>query len=167
MDPIAKLRELLRADMKAQVPVQTVWATCKSVSMSQSTMVAEADGIEYHDVLIGQGGDLVESKPNCRVLLGIVQNKRQATYLIATDQTNRRWINGNEHGGLVKSDDVTEKLNAIEQDINMLKQLFTGWSPVSMDGGAALKVATAVWAADQLVPTVSQDLQNKSVSHGG
>lgn len=166
MDMITKLRELLRADMKSQVPVQTVWATCKSVSMAQGTMVATADGIDYNDVLIGLGGDLLEPTANSRVLLGLVMNKRQATFLIATEQTSRRWINGNAHGGLTKADSVTNKLNAIAQDINTLKQLFTVWSPVSMDGGAALKVSTAVWAADMLVLTVSNELQNDTVSHG-
>src|ERR1044072_7472352 len=48
-------------------------------------------------------------------------------------------------GGLVKVNEVVNDLNAIKQDINALKAVFSGWSPVPNDGGAALKSAAGSW----------------------
>jgi hypothetical protein len=75
-------------------------------------------------------------------------------------------LNNGEYGGLVKVEDVVSKLNNLENDINTLKQVFSAWSPVSNDGGAALKTAAATWYAQQLTQTVKGDLENTTVTHG-
>lgn len=74
-------------------------------------------------------------------------------------------FNGGDNHGLAKVDDVTKKLNAIENDINNLKTAFAAWTPVVYDGGATLKTATAAWAAQQLVNTQRNELENEKVKH--
>lgn len=166
MDPITKLRELLRSDMKALVPVQTVWAECTSVNVAQGTMEAKRDGLEYFDVLIGLGGDLVEPAEGSRVLIGIVENKKEACFLIYAETTERRFINGDAHGGLVKADPTAEAIAELQQDLNALKQVFTSWITVPNDGGAALKTGASTWAGQPLTVTTSTELQNPNVFHG-
>lgn len=166
MDVIEKLRQSILDQIRANVPVQTVWAECRSANISDGTMVAVRAGIEYYDVLLGLGGDLLEPEPGSRVLLGLVENKAAAAFLIYAERTARRWINGDAKGGLVIADQVATRLNALEQDINTLKTAMAAWAPVSQDGGAALKAATATWFGSQLQTTSSQQLQNTRVSHG-
>ncbi|MDX9703936.1 MAG: hypothetical protein RBU23_12970 [Candidatus Auribacterota bacterium] len=61
---------------------------------------------------------------------------------------------------------LTERLNTIEQDINNLKTVFkTGWVPVAMDGGAALKVASATWAGQSLTATKVDDIKDELIKH--
>lgn len=61
---------------------------------------------------------------------------------------------------------LTERLNTIEQDINSLKDVFkTSWTPVSMDGGAALKVASAVWAGQAIQETTVDDIKDELIKH--
>ena len=75
-------------------------------------------------------------------------------------------INDGSLGGLIKIEDLVSKINTIEQDINTLKTVFSGWTPVSNDGGAALKAAAAAWFAQQLSQTTKSDIENTAVTHG-
>lgn len=61
---------------------------------------------------------------------------------------------------------LVEKLNAIENDINSLKQVFTTWIPAPMDGGAVLKGAAASWAGQLIQPVTSvDDLKDETIIH--
>jgi len=74
-------------------------------------------------------------------------------------------IDDGENGGLVKVQDLTQKLNAVEQDLNMLKNAFTTWVVLPQDGGAALKTATASWSSQTITTTQKSDLENQNVQH--
>lgn len=74
-------------------------------------------------------------------------------------------INGGENEGLVKVKELTEKLNAIENDINNLKSIFSSWVPVVYDGGASLRTAAASWAAQTLATTSQKDIENDMIKH--
>lgn len=166
MDPVAKLRELLRKDMDARVPVQTVWATCTSVNSEEGTMEATREGLEYYDVLLGLGGDRLEPIAGSKVLLGLVENKAAACFLIYAEETERRNINGDAFGGLARADAIAQELASLQQDLNALKGVFQAWVTVPNDGGAALKAGAATWAGNQLQVTTQQDIQNPKVNHG-
>lgn len=76
-------------------------------------------------------------------------------------------LNGDSCGGMVKVAELTKKINGIEQDINNLKSLFAGWTPVVQDGGAALKTAVCTsWANTMLSLTQTNELENEKVKHG-
>jgi hypothetical protein len=76
-------------------------------------------------------------------------------------------IRGDQHNGLVKVAELVDKLNAIEESINDLKQIFSlTWIPTPNDGGAALKAAAASWAATQITETQKLDIENVNVKHG-
>ncbi len=72
-------------------------------------------------------------------------------------------LNGGTLGGLVVSQKTTDKLNAIEGDLNELKTILTAWVPVLQDGGGALKAAVSSWAGQQITPTVATDLENDKI----
>lgn len=72
-------------------------------------------------------------------------------------------FNNGTLGGMVKLHDLVNKLNAIEQDINNLKSVFSSWTPVPNDGGAALKTASTSWYSQQLQPTQAADIENQKI----
>lgn len=79
---------------------------------------------------------------------------------------NDEWaFNGGNNGGVPVSNKVAQRLNKIETDVNNLKTVFSTWVPVSNDGGAALKSASATWFAQQLQPTQETDIDNPQVKH--
>lgn len=163
---IATLRESLLQMVRSNVPVQVVYAQCTAVD-AEGSMTAEREGIEYHDVLLGLGKSRVRPRVGSQVLLGLVENRREAAFLIYAEEIEDQDINGSEFGGLVRADEVAQEVNQVKQAINQLKQLLATWIPVPNDGGAALKSIASSWAGQPLEPTVSNTLQNPQVRHGG
>lgn len=73
-------------------------------------------------------------------------------------------MNGGAFGGLVKLDALVSKLNAVERDLNTLKNIFNSWQIVLNDGGGALKaLATAAWSTQTITATKKEDLENPKV----
>lgn len=169
MDSLERLKQALVAQVNARVPVQTVWAECVSANAEEGTMTASREGLEYDDVLLGLGPDITVPAPGSKVLLGLVENQRAATFLLFAESIQERRINGSAYGGIVKADSLAQEINALRQDLNSLKQAFASWVPVggpTSDGGAGLKALAASWSAQQLTPVASASLQNTKVKHG-
>lgn len=74
-------------------------------------------------------------------------------------------FNNGTFGGLVKSAVVANKINALVEDINVLKGILGGWTPIPNDGGLALKTASASWAGTALVLSTKQMYENDKVKH--
>lgn len=74
-------------------------------------------------------------------------------------------LNGGSFGGMVKAEQLTQRINAIEKDINTLKNVFSAWVTTPNDGGAALKLAAAAWAGSPLTLTQRSDYENGKVKH--
>ena len=70
------------------------------------------------------------------------------------------------YGGLIKIDDLVDKLNTIEDDINDLKTLFSTWVVVPSDGGAALKTISTDWSSKKLDNTEKIEIENDKITHG-
>lgn len=99
------------------------------------------------------------------VIVGISSKKK--TLILMYSEVEMLVLLGGELGGIPKVIPLTEKLNAIEQDINDLKTIFlTTWTPVPSDGGAALKAAAATWAGFPLTETQREDIENTKITHG-
>lgn len=72
-------------------------------------------------------------------------------------------FNGGENKGLVLAENLCDRLNTIEDDINSLKQAFSSWKPVAQDGGAALQTLVASWAGQTLQKTAVDDIENEKI----
>lgn len=166
MDSLTQLKLAIIESIKSRIPVQTVWAECVSTNIEDGTMVAKADELEYDDVLLGLGPDITVPEVGAKVLIGLVGNQREATYLLFTDRISLRRINGDVFGGLVKVEELVTELNSLKQDLNTLKSAVSAWIPVPNDGGAALKASVTAWSGQVLEPAVSAQLQNPIVTHG-
>lgn len=80
-------------------------------------------------------------------------------------------FNGGANGGLIKIQDLVDRLNAVEADINILKDAISNWTPVSQDGGASLQVKLGAlptgvgWTNSPLTETQISDIENDKVKH--
>ena len=91
----------------------------------------------------------------------VVKDKDTGSVVVSEDGVV---MNGGSLGGLVKVEDLTERLNIIEKDINKLKKVFSrSWKPVPQDGGAALKSAATSWAGATLTETQRSDYEKEKV----
>lgn len=166
MDSLTKLKLSIIATVRAQTPVQTMWAECRSADPQTGTMVAVVEGLEIEDVLLGLGTDITVPEPGSKVLLGIIGNQREACFLLFAERIAQRRINGDAFGGILKADEVAQELTNLGTQLNQLKSILGSWVPVPNDGGAALKASVSTWAGQPIEPVVSQALQNLVVTHG-
>jgi|WetSurMetagenome_2_1015567.scaffolds.fasta_scaffold01806_19 hypothetical protein len=73
-------------------------------------------------------------------------------------------FNGNALGSFMADiNKLVGKINALEDDLNNLKTVFTDWAPVAYDGGAALKTASASWASQSIVSTSVDDIKDEKI----
>ena len=122
-------------------------------------VVLLTDEVESVEVVIsGDTARISADKDGVRVLMGgdtsVELTKEGIT------------LNGGGFGGTVKVEQLTEHINAIENDINELKNIFSAWVAVPQDGGAALSTLTVNWAGNLLTPTQRGDYENEKVKHG-
>lgn len=68
------------------------------------------------------------------------------------------------NGGLPLVNPVNSAFNALQNSINDLKTAIEAWTPVSGDGGAALKLALATWLSTMIVVTQVSQLSNPNVT---
>lgn len=74
-------------------------------------------------------------------------------------------LNGGENMGMVKVKELTQKLNALEKDLNTIKAAFTAWLPAVGDMAEGLRGAAAAWAGSIIRPTAQADIENDKVQH--
>jgi len=91
---IAEFDRLLGQRIRELIPVQTVWAVCKSVDWDNKTMVAtgQTDDLDYDDVSLGRGAEFKKPKPGTICLLGIEENNTASAYLIEATELDEFYI---------------------------------------------------------------------------
>ena len=115
---------------------------------------------------LDDGGEmLVTPKEGSAVIVGSLSGDLSQLVVLQVDHIDSIVINGGELGGLINIEQLTEKLNAIEDDINSLKAAITDWLPVAQDGGAALKTAVSTWAGQQLTRSEKRDYEDEKIKH--
>lgn len=117
-------------------------------------VVLTTEKIESAEVVIGDTSAIIDAD-GCRI-----DTAKMSAHFNKEDII----FNGGDLNGLVIIDDLTDRLNIIEKDINNLKKVLgSTWVPVAQDGGAALKTAAASWASATLTGTKRSDYENKKI----
>ncbi len=183
MSGISEFSELIARKALELIPVQTVWAICKSVDWDNKTMVAtgQTDSLDYEGVLLGNGFEYKRPKEGTICLLGVIQNNDAMVFLIdaleveeylITDKTGfkihlkdgKLQLNGDEFGGIVKAPELKTQIDKNTEAIKQLQQIFNSWTPVAQDGGAALKGLIAQFTSR---PTADlSNIENETIKHG-
>lgn len=156
-------------------PDVLVYADVLSVDETARTCdVVTVDDVEIKGVLLQSEEAanidiLLLPAVDSRVLVGNIENsadwvviKCGALQAIKINCTAIEF-NGGTLGGIPKRDGVKAQLNKLEQDVNNLKTVFSGWTPVPNDGGAALKASVSSWAGATLTQTVNGDIENTQI----
>ena len=178
MDRSKEIKEVIKSI--AGVPgMMFVMGKVESVG-DETCSVKIADRIVINDVRLNASADgnadniLIKPKVGSMVLMADLSGGELRSLVVisfsALDSMTMKFdgevvINGGENEGLVKVKELTDKLNAIENDINNLKSIFSSWVPVVYDGGASLRTAAASWAAQTLATTSQKDIENPEIKH--
>lgn len=148
----------------------TVLGTVAAVDESAKTCDIDDDGLVMYGIRLqcvtdAAGGILCVPKKGAAAL--VVQIEGGDGWMLADcAEYEKIIINGGVNGGLIKINDLINRLNVLEKSLNDLKQVFsTTWVVAPQDGGAALKSAAAKWAADTITETKAEDIEDSTVKH--
>ncbi len=148
----------------------TVLGTVAAVDESAKTCDIDDDGLVMYGIRLqcvtdAAGGILCVPKKGAAAL--VVQIEGGDGWMLADcAEYEKIIINGGVNGGLIKINDLINRLNVLEKSLNDLKQVFsTTWVVAPQDGGAALKSAAANWAADTITETKAEDIEDSTVKH--
>lgn len=111
------------------------------------------------------GEMLITPKVGTAVTIGSLSGDLSQLVVLQVDHIETIVINGGKLGGLINIEQLTEKLNTIEDDINSLKNVMSTWTPVAQDGGAALKTSVSTWAGQTLTKSQRGDYEDETIKH--
>lgn len=168
MDPYRELREHLAniGGGKATNLYQGV-----VTALSDITCEVSIDGLSIPDVRLRASTEvdgaqiIVRPAVGSVVIVGSLTGDLDHLVVLSMDRSEEVIINGGKLGGLIKVQELTQKLNALESEVNNLKQLFASWVPVKGDGGAVLRGLLGSWAGKRLTLSRREDYEDTKVKH--
>lgn len=141
-------------------------------AVQDTTITVKYQGLLHENVRLVAGFSasnavlIQKPKPGSMVLVAdLSRGKFRDLIVLLQEQTEEIIINGGELGGLVKIEELTKRLNAIEKDLNNVKNAFKQWVVAPNDGGAALKTAAATWAGQTITETKQSDIEDEKIRH--
>lgn len=185
--------DILKRLIHNEIEVQTFPATVKEVDKTAQTCKVQPvdNSPELTNVRLRasiedtEQGHIVYPKQDSTVLVTLINNNPSVAFVSYVSEVDEVLIqlendfkvaskngevqlNGDNKGALVVIADLVTKLNNLEEDLNNLKSIFGSWTPVSNDGGAALKTALtgATYIGNTFTKTTAADLENPKVKHG-
>lgn len=174
MSEIDKLVGNIKRNADGAKQSQIRFVECVSVDWENKTMDAKGtgDGVEYLDVMLGFGYIDIKPAIGSLCLIGVIDGQEVVTFLINAEVVELAEIkatnmvyNGGDNFGLVKIKELTDKINVLEKDLNLLKNIFTTWVPMPNDGGAALKTAITAWTGQTIIVTKQTDIEDTKITH--
>ena len=148
----------------------TILGTIAAVDETAKTCDVDDDGLMMYGIRLqsvtnAAAGILKVPKKGAAALAVKIEDG-DGFMLLDCAEYDKIVINGGGNGGLINIESLVDKINAIEKNINDLKNIFsTGWVPVTQDGGAALKTAAATWASQSITQTQTADIEDTTVTH--
>lgn len=180
----AALMEAIRILSEARSQIRT--GQVKAVDQDNLTcdVFDELRGITYHDVRIrpivgGDGGIYGIPSIESNAVLGMLNNKEEATIMLFADSYNAFVVNigtqtmvisedgiefnGGDNGGLVKISDLVTKLNNIENYIN--DTIFVAYNAHTHTTPSGPSGVPQSLLTDTLTPTQISDLEDDLITH--
>lgn len=169
-DGASKIKSLLRevaGTDRQQVLLRR--GVVKSVEGAKCTVTV--NGLEVADVLLTAFADTADkgvlitpAKDSVVLLADLSLGEMREFMVIGYSAVDNIVIHGGENEGLAVSPKIVERLNAIEEDINKLKTIFSLWVPEGkIDDASGLKKDTETWSASGLKETTLGDIENDKI----
>lgn len=167
-----ELIETLREVMN--IPEQIILGDVISVDTGNQTAKIKLDDsgnvtytIRLKAIIDGnETGFVVFPEDGAKVLAAKIYNLDNYV-MITCSKVREVWIRGKANGNLMNISSVVSRLNDLENDIKAVQTSLRSWTPVSNDGGAALKTYFTTNYTTQYVTstTPESDYEDTKVKH--
>lgn len=138
-------------------------------SVEGKTCTVQIDGLDVPDVRLRASTTDEDSElilvpaVGSAVIVGALSDDFGQLALLSMDKVDTITIHGGKQGGLVLAPSLVKKLNALEEDLNNLKQAIKSAPTVPNDGGSSFKASLQGWAGAALTKTKQSDIENSKV----
>jgi predicted transcriptional regulator len=166
MNELDKFADIFSRRLEGVKQAQLRFAVCKSVDWNEKTMTAVgvSDDVPYEGVQLGFGFMDIKPNPDTVCLIGILEGKEALTFLINAEEVELAEvnsgtieINGGKFGGLVKIQELTDKLNALADAFN------SHTHTVATTGTAAAQSGTAAATMARVQRFNKSDYENEKI----
>lgn len=145
------------------------FATVKAVDEAEKTCDVEIiDGAELEGVMLEKtpNEEGLFIKPKIGSIVAITWSDQTTAFVTMFSEIDNTVYQGGVNGGLIIINELTTKLNELNDKYNDLVQRLLAWVPVANDGGAALKTAlTSPTSIEENDPFSSDDFENDKFKH--
>ena len=122
---------------------------------------------EFFDVLLNadaeKGFTLV---PKDGSVVIVQQTSEANAYVSMVSKVDQIYLAGDANGGLVKVNDLVNKLNNLENKVNAMILTFNAHVHAGVTPGTGSSLVTPTLITGTLTPTTANELQNNTVKHG-
>lgn len=173
---IAIVRKLV-AFVDRRMPRTIQSGTVTAVDANTRTCTVDpGDGrLAWQDVRLQSVGSLgegffIKPKVGSSVLVALIDNDKANLCVVHTAEVDKIELNGNQYKGLVKVDDLVDKLNALENRFNNILTAFNSHTHIAtipvLNTPTPTAVPVPVLTDAPIVPTLATELTNDTVTHG-
>lgn len=164
------IKEAVRALSKTNNEINCIVCTVDSIDTTKKTCYclpideSKADLMNVRLMADNKTGFLIIPKVGSVVIVSYISN--EMTYVSMFSEVDEIQLNGDNYGGLVRIQELTDKLNNLENAFNQHLVLYNAHTHAGVtSGGSSTAVPTAV-DTNVLTPTVKTELENQTVKHG-
>lgn len=145
------------------------FATVLSVDDTEKTCDVEIiDGAELEGVMLQKvaSDDGFFIKPKIGSLVAVSWGDKTTAFVTMFSEVDSIVFQGGGNGGLIIINDLVTKLNELNDKYNDLVQRLLSWTPVTGDGGTALKtLLTTPTPIEQNTAFSADDFENENFKH--
>lgn len=166
---MSDLKRLIQelADTKGGDPVQLLQCDVDSVDLEartcQVTSITGKTRISFTAQLTAGVCDGILAEPEEGSMVYVLMSVAQMPFVVQYSDIVSLDIMGGEFGGLVKVEQLTEKLNNLE---NKVKDMITYINALTLPVSGATAGPPTVPIVDNLTPTQRADIENDKIRHG-
>lgn len=131
---------------------------CEVVSVNTNSRTAKVvfNGVEYDVQLAPAIGDQLLQIPEAGSTVFVING-----IIVGYSDLSELWLRGNQFDGLVRVSELVQKLNDLENRVNLIQFTFNAHVHAS-SGSPAVPIVTD----PPLIPTQQIQIENQNVKHG-
>lgn len=167
MDELNELIENLKRMAVEQIKVSTAWVKVKSVDWDSKKMECTgiSDDLDWNDVLLGLGSIYQKPVVGTRCLIGRIEHSDAEAFLIAAEEVEEIWLNGDANNGLVKVDVLKSEMEKLDNNLTILKNatkaFATSMNEIVLGVSSTFEAAIGLMQEQDLM-----EIENEKVKHG-
>ena len=160
--------QLFKQHLNGVVKATMRWVTCTAVDWEAQTMTAtDGDELEFFDVLLGIGTNVVKPVVGSDCLIAIIENDEATAFMLFADEAELIQFNGGDNGGLTIGRHIVFNLKSIKDFVEAINSALPN-AFAAIGAGTAANGALGKQAYQSAMTGKSielEEIENDKITH--